>query len=353
MTRRTLAAVAGVMTAVLALTACGTPEEPPAVTVTASPTPGGGRVAPPDPVVPVVWPLTGVPVEEVAARPALGVKIENSRESRPQTGLELADIVWEEVVEGGITRYLAVFHSQVPEKVLPVRSARPMDPAIFAPLHGVLAYSGAQQPFIDAIGDAGIQSVIMDSGDAGFSRDRSRRSPHNVVGRTETFLDQARGDRAVPPPAQFSYTRHAGRGTATLAGTPASRVSVVMSPSHKSVWDWNAERGVYELSKGSAAAVSTEGTRISATNVLLVGAQMHTTRWRDPAGAPVPETELVGSGQGLLASGGRSVPVTWSKDAVDAPLVVTGPDGAQVLLEQGSTWVHAVPVNRGGSWSVG
>ncbi|ACZ29491.1 conserved hypothetical protein [Xylanimonas cellulosilytica DSM 15894] len=352
MTRRTLATVAGALTALLAVTACSA-QEPPAVTVTATPESTATRGTPPEPAPePSVWPLTGVPADEVAQRPALAVKIENSREARPQTGLEYADIVWEEVVEGGITRFVAIYHSQLPETVSPVRSARPMDPAIVAPLGGILAYSGAQPQFIDAINAAGIQSVIMDAGHPGFARDRSRRAPHNVVGTLQTFLDQAAADRAVPPPAQFVYAEDPGQGTATVSGTAAGQVAVTMSRGQRSVWDWNAERGVYELSNGATPSVSTSGARHSANNVLLIGAQMHNTPWLDPAGTPVPETVLVGSGEGLLASGGKSVPVTWSKESTAALLVITDADGAEVQLEPGTTWVHAVPVNSSGSWAI-
>ncbi len=158
-----------------------------------------------------MWPLTGVAADEVADRPALAVKIENAPQARPQTGLEQADVVWEEVVEGGITRFVAVFHSQVPQSVGPVRSVRPMDPAIVAPLHGVLAYTGGQQPFIDAVGAAGVQSVVMDEGDDGFTTTRARRAPHNVYGSPETFWAQADDDRTSPPPAQLVFAREPGR----------------------------------------------------------------------------------------------------------------------------------------------
>lgn len=351
MTRRTLATVVGALAALLAVTACSA-QEPAAVTVTASPESTASRGPAPEPVVPPAWPLTGVPSDEVAARPALAIKVENSSAARPQTGLEYADMVWEEVVEGGITRYVAVYHSQIPDVVMPIRSARPMDPAIVAPLRGILAYSGAQQQFITAINAAGIQSVIMDAGNAGFSRDRSRKAPHNVAGDLQAFLDQANADRAAPPPAQFAYAAAPGQGTATTSGTPATHVTVTMSRSQITVWDWNAERNVFERSDGSTPSVSTAGARHSASNVLIIGAQMRDTGTRDPAGTAVPETILVGSGEGVLMSGGQSVPITWSKASVGDLMVLTGADGAEVKLEQGNTWVQLVPVNASGSWAI-
>lgn len=345
--------VAAVLGAALALAACGSGEPGPAATATVDPGTSADKGAPPDPQVPVVWPLTGVPTDEVAQRPALAVKIENAPVSRPQTGLEQADMVWEEVVEGGITRFVAVYHSQTPEQVGPIRSVRPMDPAIVAPLHGLLAYSGAQRPFIDAVGAAGVQSVIMDAGDAGFHRSRDRRAPHNVYGTMADFWEQADGDRTVPPPAQLSYALRAGAGTATTTGRDAGTLDVSLSRASRVVWSWDGGSGTYLRSEGDTPAVSAAGTRLAAPNVVLLSVAMVDTPYKDPAGAPVPETQLVGTGTGVVASGGKALDVSWSKASDGEPLVLTTADGATVQLEQGATWLELVPQTGGGTWSVG
>src|SRR5450759_5699865 len=135
--RRRAIALSVVSVASLLLAGCGKTATQANVTpaaVTATPTVVAVKAAPPKPDVPVVWPLTGVATTELVERPALAIKIENPREGRPQTGLEAADMVWEEVVEGGVTRYVAVFHSTIPGEVGPLRSVRPLDPAITAPL---------------------------------------------------------------------------------------------------------------------------------------------------------------------------------------------------------------------------
>src|SRR4051794_5747896 len=146
-----------------------------AASTSATPTP---TPTPPPP--PVVWPLTGVLSGAVPARPAVAVKIENSLDARPQTGLNSADMVWEEVVEGGITRYLAVFHSHLPPVIGPVRSVRPMDPSIAAPLRGLFAFSGGQPPFPQAAAASGLQVLSYDAGNPGFYRVGFRPAPHNV-----------------------------------------------------------------------------------------------------------------------------------------------------------------------------
>lgn len=352
--KRLAGAVAGALAMTLALGACSA-EEPEPVVVTETPQADAEKVDPPEPVVPdpIVWPLTGVPVEEVAARPALGIKIENSRQSRPQTGLEYADIVWEQITEGGVTRFVAIYHSQLPETVLPVRSARAVDAPIMAPLRGLLAFSGAQPQFIGAIENNGVQAVIMDRGNAGFSRERSRRAPHNVRGVPQAFLDQAGGDRMAPPPQQFAYALEAGQGTATTGGTPLAQLTVKFSSYQTVVWDWDGASGTFLRSEGGSASVSTDGNRLAARNVVLLEVEQKPSPWRDPAGNPVPEQVVIGSGSGIVASGGKQVPITWSKDSEAAPMVLKGADGQEIQLEPGSTWIQLASPNAGSSWSLG
>ncbi len=337
---------ATVVTGLLVLSGCGSGASTDAPTRTVPAAVDATKASPPAPVVPVAWPLTGVPTETVDERPAVAVKIENLPAARPQTGLDQADMVWEEVVEGGITRFVAVFHSQVPETVGPIRSVRPMDPSIFGPTAGVLVYSGGQPPFVAAVGDAGLQSIVHDEGDDGFFLKKGKRAPHNLYGTMADFLAQAEGDRKAPP-AQFAHTRTQGQGTATVAGAPFALLDVRLTHSSRAQWQWGTAENAFLRSEGTTPAVSSGGERFSAANVVVLSVEMVNTKFVDPAGTPVPETKLVGTGEGLVASGGKQVAVTWSKDAVESPLVLTGPDGAPVLLEQGTTWVELVPRGSG------
>jgi hypothetical protein len=304
------------------------------------------KVAPPTPQVPLVWPLTGVATEAVDERPAIAVKIENLPAARPQTGLDRADMVWEEVVEGGITRFVAVYHSQLPETVGPIRSVRPMDPPIFGPTKGVLVYSGGQPPFVAAVGEAGLQSIVHDEGDDGFFLRKGKKAPHNLYGTMADFLAQADDDRTAPP-QQFRHVRTPGQGSATTAGAPFALLDVKLTHSSRAQWQWGAAENAFLRNEGTTPAVSPEGTRLTATNVVVLSVEMVNTTFVDPAGTPVPETKLVGQGEGLVASGGKQLAVTWSKAAVDAPLELSGPDGGPVLLEQGTTWVELVPRSSG------
>lgn len=347
--RRTTLAAALVSTALL-LTGCSGSG---GATATAGVTPGAteDRAAAPEPVLPTTWPLTGVASEEIANRPALAVKIENSREARPQTGLENADVVWEEVVEGGVTRYIAVYHSQQPEVVGPIRSVRPMDAHIIAPLHGLMVFSGGQPPFVDAIAGSGLQVVSYDRGDAGFSRSGERRAPHNVYGAFAELAGQADADHLDSPAEQFAFAADAATAS-TAAGTPASVLGIRMSGYSTPSWAFDAASGRYLRSEGTNRAVSVTGEQLAATNVVVLSVPVVDTEFLDPAGTPVPETQVIGSGEALVVSGGLSVPATWSKASTLEPLSLTGADGQPIELTPGNTWVELVP-SDGGEYSVG
>ena len=363
-TRRPAGTIALFLALTVALGGCSTPwgndlawpwQEPdplPTPTRTVPATAPDRRATPPDPVPkPVYWPLTGHQGKKAAmGRPALSVKIENAPEARPTTGLEDADIVWEEVVEGGITRFVAVYHSRIPDAVEPVRSIRPMDAEIVAPLRGVLAYSGGQPPFIAQIGKVGTQSVVMDDGDPGFRRDPNRAAPHNVIGSPEVFMSQARGDRETPPPAQFSYA-HEGEGSASAHGHPASHLRVTLSGRQTTNWTWDGASGTYLRSEGVSPSWSSSGARHAATNVLSLKTEVVDTEYRDPAGFPVPRTKMVGKGTGLLASSGKAVTVHWSKKNAHAPIRLTLTNGEKAHLTPGPTWIELVPTTTG-TWTI-
>ena len=142
----------------LGLAACSGSDDPvPTPTVTVDPNIDADKNAAPEPVVPIVWPLTGVAVEEVPARPAIAVKVENTAAARPQSGLEDADIVWETIVEYEVSRFIAVFNSNLPKEVGPVRSARPVDLRVVTPaaaldsIHGLEGWRALRKAFIPAL----------------------------------------------------------------------------------------------------------------------------------------------------------------------------------------------------------
>ncbi|MGH2729179.1 MAG: DUF3048 domain-containing protein, partial [Actinomycetota bacterium] len=121
---------------------------------------------------PATCPLTGLEPnrEELIDRPAVAVKIENAPIAYPLSGLEDAELVYEELVEGGSTRFLAIYHCTDSDKAGPVRSARAVDPAIISPITHILAYSGQNDIVLAALEDADIVRLDEDTANGGLVR---------------------------------------------------------------------------------------------------------------------------------------------------------------------------------------
>lgn len=321
----------------LGLVGCGSAAPAPATT------------PPPAPLGPplTLWPLTGLERGSALDHPALAVKVDNSTQARPQTGLGAADLVWEEVVEGGITRFVAVYHSTLPAEIGPVRSVRPMDAAIAAPLHGLLAFSGGQPAFVEEVADAGLQVLSEADGAAGFYRVDGLAAPHDVHVDPLALVAQADPRHVAPPTAQFEIAGTGNAPTAVTAGTIAGRVALQLSGVSRPSWSWSAPEGRWLRAEDTAPAVDADGTPLGATNVVVLRTETVDTGTVDPAGNPVPETVLLGSGEALVATGGHTLAVTWVKKAADERLVLRGPDGNPVRLAPGSTWVELVPTGTG------
>jgi hypothetical protein len=279
----------------------------------------------------------------VPAHPALAVKIENSVDARPQSGLNAADIVWEEVVEGGITRFVAVYHSTLPAEIGPVRSVRPMDPSIAAPLHGLFAFSGGQAGYVSAVADTGLQVLSFDAGNDGFYRINSRSAPHNVYAAPLTLVGQADAEHQAAPVPQFEIAAVADQATGVTAGTPATTLDLTLSGVSHPQWTWSAPDAWWARAEGTTPSVDADGSPLRATNVVVLRVDVVATGGTDPAGNPIPETLLEGRGEALVATAGKTLPVTWVKNSAADRLVLLDAAGNPVRLAPGSTWVELVP----------
>jgi hypothetical protein len=283
-------------------------------------------------------PLTGI---EVGAGdllgPSIAAKIDNHPAARPQVALESADIVFEELVEGGLTRYLAVWHSDIPAELGPVRSVRPMDPDIVTPFGGVIAYSGGQQRFVDQMEATGLVNAIhgQDSTADVFYRSRSRVSPHNVLVQAQALVAQ-HGDLAAPV-RQFDYSATGEPSSAAAAGTATSTFDIAFSPESARAWSWDALRGVWARSQDGAPDPDEAGIAYGATNVVVL--RVPVTDDQD-----VPKTELIGSGEASVASAGSVLHASWSKASAADRIVLVDDAGAPIALQPGSTWVELVPL---------
>ncbi len=342
------AAIALALVSSVTLAACApTVVTQPDVTYTQVPVEGRSLVpsAPPDPKPAVVWPLTGLSAVDVdpavVARSALAVKIENSYAAKPQTNLQYADTVYETFIDYGVSRLIAVFHSNWPETVGPIRSVRPMDHNIVGSYNGPLIFSGAQRRFISAADEAGQDLIAQDLRDAGFFRVNTNYAPHNLHGLLEEFAAQA--EPVHSPPDHFNYAYPGEFNSAAIYGVPTAHIDIYMSPSAQPEWKWDAERALWLRYERTTPHVTYDGTQLYTDNVVILWAQVKYTT-QISRGLSVPETLVAGrSGTGWVASEGMFLAVKWSKQDRFSPFVLTLSSGEPVYLKPGNTWVELVP----------
>jgi len=288
-------------------------------------------------------PLTGLPFgDENLNRPSLAAKVDNHPAARPQLALDRADIVFEELVEGGLTRYVAIWHSDLPPEIGPVRSVRPMDPDVVSPFGGILAYSGGQQRFVEAMLLAPVESAINGQSNVNdfFYRSPDKVAPHNVIVRAvelvANFADKA------PPRQQFAYATDQASATAVGSGDEVAGFTTRFSSFQAPGWEWSASDGAFLRSQTNGASdVALSGQRIAAANVVSIFVDIQVIQ-------DIPTTFLVASGSGYVASGGHIVPVTWSKASPEAVIELRDGSGQEVTLAPGITWIKLLPAPGSG-----
>jgi hypothetical protein len=332
-TARILGAV--LLPVVLLLTACSTAESRPA------PSPAGNGSAYTPPAATEMAPLRGTSVLAGSLpHPSLAVKIDNHEAARPQYGLERTDLVYEELVEGGLTRYVALWHSDIPDVVGPVRSIRPMDPDIIAPLGGIVAYSGGQQKFMDLMTATSVVNAAFDSDETGlFSRTAEREAPHNVVLQAKALV--ALNDEVPAPAQQFAYAATVPESSAAVDGTPVTTIGSRFSESNRPDWAWDAAALSYLRTQEGAPDLDAGGVQLRATNVLVLRVAIDDTYLN------VPKTTMIGSGEAWASAGGKTLHALWSKADRDSPIRLTDDNGVTVRLAAGNTWIELVPADRG------
>jgi hypothetical protein len=289
-----------------------------------------------------VAPLTGVidKTGKATGRAALAVKIDNAPKARPQAGLEEADVVFEEVVEGGVTRFVAIFHSKAPEKVGPIRSVRPMDPVILTPLRPLVAYSGGIPAFMAMLNRAPVQDVNYDRATAAYNMDKGRPRPHNLFADPADLWGQAKGQFQAPPPPLFEY-RASGE---PFGDGPATAVKIPYSPLASAAYEWDTGKGTWKRSENGTPHVAASGDQIAPTNLVIQLVGQRRLNTVDPSGTPVYDSILTGTGDAWVLSGGRVTKGRWSKPDASTPTRYTDGAGNPIKLAPGSTWVHLAPL---------
>lgn len=308
-----------------------TTEEPEETTTTTT-------VPPDDPVMP----LSGEEIldEELATRPALVVKIDNSPRSRPQTGLNDADIVFEENVEQ-ITRFAAAYHSTMPEIAGPVRSGRTQDVELLASLNRpMFSWSGGNPGVTAAVRASDLRDVGALTGFNGccYFRSSDRSSPYNLYVRGESVMERAPDDAGTPP-QQFRYRQ----GGADIEGGEAADALRLSMDGIRVQWDWDQESGSYLRTQGNNPHLLIDGSQVSARNVVVLFVEYRPS----PVDARSPEAQTVGEGIAWVFTGGQVLVGTWSREDAREPFELLTDDGEIMRLTPGRTWVELSRADKG------
>ncbi len=319
--------------AVLLASGCATGTAPPAATASSAPAaPASATPAPAK----AVWPLRGTDAPSVDAtkRRPIVVRVPNDPSARPQSGLAQADVVFEMLVEGGLTRYAVVFHSQDADKVGPVRSARLSDLQLTPMLRGILVHVGAQAQTLDRIHQAAGRGEFIDldqfSHPEAFDRVSERPAPQNVYTSTKRIRDAAKDTAKVDVPAlPFGDNKASGKDVGTFTVPYAGETRVT-----------------YDATADGFKRTQAGPTDVTPTNVVVIKTDITDVPGyiEDELGSLSLDIRTTGEGSLVVLSGGKRYDGKWSRSGTDGFRFTDG-SGGEIRLRPGLTWIHVIPMS--------
>lgn len=288
-------------------------------------------------------PLTGLPAGDVdVKRPAVALKIENNPQAYPLSGIQKAEVVYEELVEGGQTRFMAIFHCTDAKKAGPVRSTRIVDAAIMSPITRILAGAGGNEIVRRKLEKANI--ILIDEEKA---KKAMRRIPRSGIGIEHTLyadtaalrtLGSKRFDKA--PDEVFEF------GNALQGGKAARTITITFSPYVTVTYRWIGS-GWKRFDRGSPLPV--QGGRLQIDNVIIEEHEERNARGIvDVEGNPSPEiVDVVGTGRAVVFRDGRAYVGRWVRKEKTDPVAYQTRSGEPIPLKPGTVWIELVPNRKG------
>ncbi|HXQ18134.1 MAG TPA: DUF3048 domain-containing protein [Acidimicrobiales bacterium] len=291
---------------------------------------------------PATCPLTGTPSARggLPRRPALAVKVDNYPQARPQSGLDQTDVVFEEPVEGAITRYVAVFQCESPPQVGPIRSARNIDIGILGQLGRPLLVSvGGITPVLDNIAQSPITEFDLRIHGSVSQHPPGRFAPYDTYSAPASLWKLDPSD-TTPPAPLFSFS------SASPAGTAASTIAIPFSATSNVVWRYNPTLRLFQRFYGTAPDLMADGAQNGATNVIVQFVQLSYGPWVENSGGGLEvQANLYenASGRAEIFRDGIDVAGTWRRSSLNEPTQFLSASGNPIALAPGRTWVELVP----------
>lgn len=269
--------------------------------------------------------------------PVLVVKIDDTKYAHPQIGLEAADVVYIEQVEGGGTRLAAVFSSQIPDRIGPVRSARISDIDILSQFGRVaFSYSGAQSKLLPIIASANLVNLGAQSQPPSiYTTDQSRTQPYAMVLRADLLMQ-----KIIDKGYQVDKAQSVGWsfGKSSAQAVPISRVLIKWpAASYGATWSISEKR--WHLFHNNLANLSDTGERLGPTTLVIQMVAISNSSYKDKFGAITPFSQTIGSGTGYILRDGTSITATWSRKSSDTGTTWRGLDGIEIPFAPGQVWV--------------
>lgn len=310
------------------------------------------------PVKPVaLCPLTGTPAPggKIPDRPALAVKVDNysdgppPAEARPQTGLNAADVIFEEQVEGAITRYVAVFQCHATSLVGPVRSARAIDIGIASELsRPLLVHVGGIAPVISLIDQSTLVNIDLGYYPSLNINPPTRFAPYDTYTRPEWIWGLYK-NRRTPPAPIFTYTKD------PLHGAHVSQIHLDWSTTSDIYWKWDRATGTwlrfYDNAAGSPGPaliqpdLLSNGVQNQVQNVVIQVVHIYFGPWYEnfEGGKEVQAHIAANSGRAYIFRNGTEIPGVWTHGSLTSPTVFKTTAGKVIGLAPGRTWVEVYP----------
>ncbi|MET7686486.1 DUF3048 domain-containing protein [Streptomyces sp. NPDC005483] len=261
----------------------------------------------------------------------LAVKIDNVGAARPQTGIDSADVVYAEQVEGGLSRLMAVYATKLPKAVGPVRSARESDLELLRQFDDpTLAFSGAQGKLMPLINRAPLAARTPEKASGAYFRGAGKVSPHNLYLRPKRLVPATPGAAALTN--GFRY------GPAPAGGT-ADTSETVRFPAARFTFTWSPSRQRWLVSMDGAPDVTADGKRLAPATVVVQYVKVRKSAFHDFLGNNTPYTVTVGSGRAKVLRDGRAYDVNWKRAKAADGTEFTTKDGSPVNFAEGQVWV--------------